>query len=401
MLFLALLLNGPPVAPPASPVPPASSAAVAFPLARALELEESGRKHLYNMDLERAQAIFEELDEVSPSSPAAPYYQATLIWMNELTRRGGMGGATFRTSSFWSKNRHAPMDVTLDRRFKELVTEAAERADAVLARNPDDIEGLFFRGAAEGVSSAYLASIEHSYYGAYRAGQSAREYHERILALDPDYGDACLLPGVFEYTVATLPRSLRLLGFLFGVRGSKEKSVELVRRAVEDGDRTRWAAMLSLAVIEQREKRYSQSLSVLRELQKHFPGNPFLRLEQGSVHMLRKDYRSARQQFERLTRAGADVNMELVEPAFLRLKLAESLLFAKRYDAAARELRTAFEMTDVPTWVKAPMFLRRGNASDAQGQRKAAEADYRRALALDADDVVNRLAERYLDRKFE
>lgn len=393
MLLLALLLSGPPAAAPG----PGETTVSAL----ALELEQTGRRHLYNMDLTRASELFQELEELSPTSPAAPYYQATLIWMNELTRRGGMGGATFRTSSFWSKKRQAPMDETLDRRFKELVAEAVARADALLTRDPDDIEGLFFRGAAEGVSSAYLASIEHSYYGAYRAGQSAREYHERILALNPGYADACLLPGVFEYTVATLPRSLRVLGFLFGVRGSKEKSVELVRRAVDGGERTRWAAMLSLAVIEQREKRYGSALRVLRELERTFPGNPFLSLEQGSVHMLRKDYRSARLQFERVARAGADVNMDLVEPSFVRLKLAESLLFAKRYDESARELRTAFEMANVPAWVKAPMFLRRGNASDARGHRKAAEADYRRALALDADDVVNRLADRYLDRPFQ
>jgi hypothetical protein len=169
--------------------------------------------------------------------------------------------------------------VELDREFKRLVQEAIARADAILERQPR-LEGLFFRGSAEGLLSAYLASVEHSYYGAYQAGKRAREY-ERLLRLDPGYADACLLPGIFEYTIATLPRSLRILGFVVGIKGSKEKGLSLVERAVKGGERTRWVARLSLSVMQQREKRYLSSLAALRELEVAFPRNPFLPMERG------------------------------------------------------------------------------------------------------------------------
>ncbi|HXV59630.1 MAG TPA: tetratricopeptide repeat protein [Vicinamibacteria bacterium] len=362
------------------------------------ELEESGREHLYNMDLASARKTFAELSRLAPDSPAGPYYEATALWLEELARRGGMGGATFRSGQYWSKTlREAPGE-ELDLRFNGLVSESVARADRLLAKDPDDAEALFFRGAVEGIASAYEAAIEHSYYRAFKTGKRARDFHDRLLELEPNNADACLLPGVFEYTIATLPRGLKVVGFLFGLRGSKEKGLELVERARRDGKRTRWAAQLSLSVIEQKEMRFGKSLALLRELEKSFPRNPFLVLERGSVHMLRKDYSAARAAFE--ATLARETNMELVEPAFVRLKLAESLLFAKNYEEASRQLDLAFQTPDVPAWIKAPLFLRRGMVSDALGARRAAEWDYRRARSLDTDEVTNRLADRYLAAPF-
>ena len=105
-----------------------------------------------------------------------------------------------------------------------LVEDSIARADAILGeRRLRHRDALYFRGAAEGVLSAYHASIAHRYYRSYRAGKKAKQFHEQLLELDPDYADACLLPGIYEYTVATLPRTVKLAGFLLGIRGSTRK----------------------------------------------------------------------------------------------------------------------------------------------------------------------------------
>jgi tetratricopeptide (TPR) repeat protein len=374
---------------------------VAFGAATASELEETGRSHLYNMEIAAARAAFSELDRRAPLSPAGPYYEATALWMEEFSRRGGMAGATFRTGQYWSW-KNVPPPVALDREFKRLIENAISRSDAILEREPLDLDGLFFRGSAEGLMSAYLASVKHSYYGAYQAGKRAREYHERLLRIDPGYADACLLPGIFEYTLATLPRSLRILGFVVGIKGSKEKGLSLVERAVADGERTRWVARLSLAVMQQREKRYTSSLAALRELEKAFPRNPFLPMERGSVHLLRKDWAAARRAFEEVLAKQTErgESFDLLEPALVFLRLGESRLFAKDHAGAARELERALETPGAPDWVRSQVFLRRGMASDARGLRPAAESDYRRVVRLDTDPQTTRLANQYLEQPF-
>jgi tetratricopeptide (TPR) repeat protein len=155
--------------------------------------------------------------------------------------------------------------------------------------------------------------------------------------------------------------------------------------------------------MHQREKRYLSSLSVLRELETAFPRNPFLPMERGSLHLLRKDWKAARQAFEEVlskqtTKASA--GLELLAPALVFLRLAESRLFAKDPAGAARELERALGIPETPDWIRAQVFLRRGMTSDARGLRPAAESDYRRALRLDADPQTTRLAKAYLRRPY-
>ena len=370
--------------------------------APALEIEERGRTHLYSLEYDEARRTFAELTDEAPLSPAGPYYQASTLWMQELTRRGGLAGATFRTARYWSRAHNEPPPPGLDAEFQRLVNQAAARADALLAQDPEDREALYFRGTVEGLRSAYLATIEHRYFRAYQAGKRAKRFHERLLELYPDDGDACLLPGIFEYTVATLPRGLKLVGFLFGLRGSKERGLALVERAVAHGKRSRAVAKLSLAVLRQREKRYRSALAILRELEAAYPKNPLLPLERGAVHMLRKDYRTAQRVFEEVRVAYEErrPNYERIEPALIRLRLAESFLFEKSYARAAQELEAALGIAGTPDPIKARIFLRRGMVSDAMGARSAARADYRRALRLDVDRVTNGLAKRYLARPY-
>ncbi len=365
-------------------------------------LEESGRAHLYNLEFEQAKALFEKLTETAPELPAGPYYEATTLWMEEFSRRGGMNGSTFRTGRYWSEKHREPLAPALGRDFKSLVAESIRRADLRIAQDPNDIDALYFRGAAEGVLSAFHASLEHSYFRSYRAGRRAKKFHERVLELSPDYADACLLPGIFEYTVATLPKTLKLAGLLVGLRGSREKGMALVERAVERGQRTRWVSRLSLSVLHQREKKYQNALATLAELEREFPRNPLFPLERGGVFLLRKDFPSARRTFEevRAKREAGAPNYGAVPSSLIRLKIGESLLFGKNFARASEELNEALSHPGVPAPIKAQIFLRRGMASDGLGNRRAAEWDYRRALRLDADKITNRLAKRYLDEPF-
>jgi tetratricopeptide (TPR) repeat protein len=362
------------------------------------ELEESGRVHLYNMEVRAARELFAELGRTAPRSPAGPYFEATTLWMAEFSRRGGMAGATFRTGEYWTSKDKESFDLELDRAFKRLVGESIERADVLLKDDPGDEEALYFRGAAEGVLSAYLASIEHRYFGAFQAGRRAKAYHERLLEVDPGYSDACLLPGIFEYTVATLPRSLRLVGFLVGMRGSKAKGMDLVERAASRGERSRWVARLSLSVMFEREKRYAGALRLLAELEQAFPRNPFLALERGSIELLRKDWNAARRAFEEVLseRDSGWAGFELLPVSVVYLRLGESFLFARSYVEAARAFERALSTPGTPDWVRAQIFLRRGMTSDALGMRTAAQWDYRRAIGLDTDSALTGLAERYL-----
>lgn len=366
-------------------------------------LEKQGISYLYNLDFQAALETFKELTREQPSSPAGPHYLASTLWMEEMTRRGAMAGETFQSSRYWTRNRTEPPSPELQDRFEAQVEEAIRRSKLVLSTRENDREALYFWGATESVVSAYEATIRHRYFAAYRAGRRALEQHEKLLKLDPSWADAHLVPGIYEYTMATLPRSLKILGFLIGMRGSKEKGAEHIRKAVLEGKRTYWGARLTLIVLETREKRYPEALRYLRELEATFPKNPLFPLEKGWVYLLEQDWSAARRTFR-----ATQKKQRLQEPhygrvhrSFILLRLGESYLFDKRVGEALGRFDEGLIRSDIPDTVRSVLHLRRGQAYDSLDRREDARIEYEAAIRLNTDKASHRLAKRYLKEPFQ
>jgi tetratricopeptide (TPR) repeat protein len=365
-------------------------------------LEKQGIDHLYNLDFQAAIETFQELAREQPSSPAGPHYLASAIWMEEMTRRGAMAGETFQSSRYWTRKRAEPPSDEAQDRFDAQVEEAIRRSKLVLSARENDREALYFWGATESVVSAYEATIRRRYFAAYRAGRRALKQHEKLLELDPSWADAHLVPGIYEYTMATLPRSVKILGFLIGMRGSKEKGAEHLRKAVRDGERTYWGARLSLIVLETREKRYHEALRYLRELETTFPKNPLFPLEKGWVYLLKKDWSAARRTFRAAQKKQRlqQPHYGRVHPSFILLRLGESYLFDKRVGEAIGRFDEALARTDIPDTVRSVLHLRRGQAYDSLHRREDARAEYETTIRLNTDKASYRLAKRYLKDPF-
>jgi hypothetical protein len=56
----------------------------------------------------------------------------------------------------------------------------------------------------------------------------AKDDDLRVLELDPDYVDAKLVVGVYEYVVGALPWPFKLLIGFAGLTGSKSKGLEML-----------------------------------------------------------------------------------------------------------------------------------------------------------------------------
>ena len=99
-------------------------------------------------------------------------------------------------------------------------------------------------------------------------------HHRSILEEDPDFTGAYQVPGVYDYGIATLPRALRMLAFLFGVRGDKERGLDWLARTAQEGERSRWGALWAQVLFLQREDRLDDALAAIRTLREQFPKNP-------------------------------------------------------------------------------------------------------------------------------
>ena len=139
-------------------------------------------------------------------------------------------------------------------------------------------------------------TVDRSYFGASRTIRRAVKHHRRILDVDPEFADAYQVPGVYDYGIATLPRALRMLARLFGVRGDKERGLDWLARTAHEGDRSRWGALWTVAVFMQREDRLDDALAAVRTLREQFPKNPDYALEEIGIHLHHGENAEAREE---------------------------------------------------------------------------------------------------------
>jgi tetratricopeptide (TPR) repeat protein len=252
------------------------------------------------------------------------------------------------------------------------------------------------------VVSAFEATLRRRYFAAFQAGRRAKNKHQRLLKLDPSFADAYLVLGTYDYTLATLPRSVRFLVLLIGIRGSKEKGVKLIRKAAQEGRRAEWGARLLLTVMDTREKRYGTALATLSELEAAFPKNPLFSLERGWVYLLKKDWANARAVFQKL-RANQELQVphyEQVPTPLLYLRLGESYLFDSRFSDALERFDAGLAIAGCPESTRAMLHLRRGQALDGLSKRQEARAEYQETIRLNVDKASRRQARRYLKAPF-
>lgn len=360
-----------------------------FDGAEALPLEIEGYQHVFNYDYEDADQVFQRLDEQFPGYAAGPYGRASTLYMRFAQQIGAMRGSSHRGDRFWDQT--AKPDLSPEERelFDNSYAESIARCERVLARDPDDTLALYYLGATESLKAAWDMTILRSYWGGTRAMGRAVKHHRRVQEIDPGYDDAYQVVGVYEYGVATLPGALRFLARLFGMRGEKERGLEWVARTANEGERSRWGALWSVALFMQREDRLDEALDAVRRLKEQFPKNPDFALEEAGVHLHHGETAEAREEllaFMEARDAGFG-NFHLAPGGLAELRLGETWLFEENWEEAEAAFASGLQSSPPPD-VRVMLHFRRGNARDGLGQRQRALFDYNRVRQLGGDKVV-------------
>jgi tetratricopeptide (TPR) repeat protein len=103
--------------------------------------------------------------------------------------------------------------------------------------------------------------------------------------MDSTYYDAYLGLGIYHYLADILPRFVKILSFVLGVEGDKEKGIREIKLAAEKGIYTKTEAMFFLgAIYTYRERRYEEAISIFNELLENYPHNPGALLSLGRCY---------------------------------------------------------------------------------------------------------------------
>ena len=376
-LLAAALLSG-----AARPIPKAQTAYVS-----ATELRLEGLDLAYNLDHDAAIERLRRAIAAAPDDPAAHRSLASVLWLNVLFRRGAVTvdhylGAFSRSSVELAK---PPADV--DAEFRDHVHRAIALADRHVASRPGDAQAHFDLGAALGLQASYVATVEGRMLAGFRGARRAFDEHERVLALDPRRADAGLIVGTYRYVVSTLPIPMRVMAYVAGFGGGRDRGIGMLQRTAAAGAReaapasdTRTDAMFALVLVYNRERRYGEAVRVLQDLRRLYPRNRLLLLEAGATEL-----RAGRPQAaDDLLTEGLDMLPRDQRP---RIPGEESLWRYKRGAARAALGRRDLALADLQRataagaqlWVSGRARVELGRIALSQGDRTRAAADARQA----------------------
>ncbi len=249
-----------------------------------------GLRDIYNLEYDRAAASFQGMIREAPDDPAGYVYLATTYWLQELSAKQELSIDRFAASDFFAETpRYIPqVDPQVEAKFRQATEQAIEKARARLAATPDDKAALFLLGLAYQNLASFEASLKRSWWSAFRYGARTFHYHRVLLRRDPNFHDARLSTGVYNYVAGSLGWSVKWLAFLMGYHGSKTRGKQDLEIAAHKAPLVADDARVILVLIHTRERNYQKALDYLTELLQKYPQNYLVHLDMGGMALLMK-----------------------------------------------------------------------------------------------------------------
>ena len=354
-------------------------------------------EHFYDLDYPGAIERFERFHAAHPGDPQGTVLLLDAALFQELYRQDLLDTTFYATDGFLT-GRHATQEDPRTRdRILALADEAIHEADWRLSRNPDDVDALYARGWARALKCTYLAMVQRGYGSGFRLAMQARNDHERVLQLDPDYIDAKLVVGVYEYVVGALPLPFKLLIGFAGITGSKSHGLAMLNDDGNRGIMTSVEARTTIALFLRREARYQEAIEVIRRLKSEYPRDYLFCLEEANLRKDAGEGMGAVAAYREILAADAkpgyfySARMELTY-----FGLGDALRGQRHYGAAAQSYEQAAWTRNVGPELKIRSLLAAGECHDLNGERQQAVKDYQAAIDNGPNTSRADTARRYL-----
>ncbi|MCJ7595242.1 MAG: hypothetical protein MUO52_10785, partial [Desulfobacterales bacterium] len=340
-----------------------------------------GIELLYDLQFDRAEALFSKVVAQRPKDPAGYFYLAMVTWSR-------------LSSGFW---------------LPEVVEEYGDRIDRVItvaktkiANKEDDCFTYFYLGGALGFKARFEL-MQRKWLSSYNLAYGAIEALKRCSEMAPTNKDLLLGLGIFDYYTARLSGVLKFLTYLFLHKGNKEEGLKKLQIVADEGTFSNIEAKSMLIHIYLfLEEDYQQALPLTEELATRFLNNPRHKFFEGVIHIRMGNasgYNEALAYLRtRSRKEGSRLQARIWGNQALYLE-ASYHLFRNEYDQARSKLGVILLQADPssdPDMVAWPL-LKKGMSYDLEGNREKALEYYNGILKMENGAGAQFLAEKYND----
>jgi len=243
-----------------------------------------GFDHFYNLEYDQALAEFEAAQKQDPQAIGPYDHMAQTLLYREMYRNGALETELVSGNNPFLRREKMNPPQEVQREFTEAIDKAISLANARLRKNPDDTSALYARGVAYGLRANYNFLVRKAWRDALHDATEARKDCNRVSELDPANYDARMIQGVHDYVVGSLPWTWRMLGFLIGFHGDKERGLRTIEEVSKKGNLNKVDAEVLLCALYRREGQPRRVLPLLEDLQRRFPRNHLVLFEEAQMY---------------------------------------------------------------------------------------------------------------------
>jgi len=359
---------------------------------------------MYAIDYDRAVQQFEEAIRIEPNNPRAYLYLASSYWMKTLYTQNSL----LTTAFGLPPDPYSPTPTTafppeLRSRFEAAIRRMKEKAESMIATAPNNAEGHFWLGMAEGTESVFIASVDKKYLAAKGPADRSFDGMEKAVKLDPNFKDPYFSMGMHMHLLGTRGFFTRVLLKIMGYKVSKEEGRKYVELAMREGRYVRDDARLGLVLCHVREENWKQALSTAQQVLQKFPQDSLLALVIGRIQSALGQHKDAAGTFRLIaTRINENhIGYKVMSPGEIRLRLALALMGNGQASEAVAEAEEATRDAKAIPLVRAAAHLTLGQARDLLKNRAGAVAAYQATLALSPSTPSHEKARRFLSQPYD
>lgn len=377
--------------------------ALVAPLAAEDPLVTSGFDHFYNLEYDQALADFQQAIAQHPDSADLHNHMAQTLVFREMYRDGALESELVSGNNSFLRRPKMNPTPEVEREFFSQLNQSIALSQARLKENSQDTEAMYALGIAYGLRANYNWLVKKSWRQALSDATAARRLHNRITELDPQNVDARLVQGLHDYIVGSLPWGYRMLGFLAGIHGDKQKGIETVQVVSQSGVRNQRDAQILLCALYRRENQPMRAVPLLQGLIVRYPRNFLLRLELSQMYSLAGDKANALRAVEELARGKTNHAPGLDRLPWEKIYFQEGTIqfWYRDFDHALENMnKVAQSPQELDLNTGALAYLRIGQIYDMQHHRDEALAAYKKCIDYAPDADAAQESRRYLDTPY-
>lgn len=378
-----------------------------FLVSAGLRAEDSlisqGFDHFYNLEFDQAIADFTTAARQNPDDAARWNHLAQAVLYRAMYRSGALESELVSGSNPFLRRAKVEATADEDRTFLNAINKAIELSQTALEENAEDPTALGPLGIAYGLQANFEFLVHKKWVAALRDATKARKVHSRLCALQPDNVDARLIPGLYDYVAGSLPFGHRLLGFMAGYHGNRQRGIRAVETVARQGKDNRVDAEVLLAAIYRRERHPQEAIPLLEDLISQFPRNYLMRFEVVQMYSDLGNKQAALREVNQiwdLHREGAPGFAQLA-PEKIDYLEGNLLFWYNDLDQAVDYLKKAAakaQNLDMNTGCMS--WMRLGQSYDLKGLHGEAVAAYNKVVAMAPDSEVAAESRGYIDKPY-